>query len=332
LLLQTIQELKNHNHVLVYLHDSHDAIPNLPQHITTYNLDLRHNLSIPVATIRLRKIIQKHQVGIVHAHLWKSVLVARLATPKNVRLLFTLHSIMSKDAYESKVRLFLDRLLYRKNQEAIAVSQAVMEDFKQHVQVTGPQHILYNFVADKFFNLQRKNQSNKQFSLVAVGNLKEAKNYPFLLDALSHVKNIDFTLDIYGNGPQTEMLQKMIVSKKISVRLMGKERQIENVLTQYDLFVMTSIHEGYGLALAEAMAAGLPVLVSDIPSFKEVAADAAFYFSSNNVDSFISQVSEIHRLHQNGALTEWGNKSRARAREVASKEIYFKKLESIYTN
>lgn len=240
---------------------------------------------------------------------------------------------MSKDAYEgSKLHLFLDRLLYNKKQEVIAVSKAVLNDFTSYVRVTGPQHVLHNFVNNNFFSLQRKNQANTQFRIVAVGNLKEAKNYPFLLESLSQVKNIDFMLDIYGTGPQKELLQNLIDSKKIPARLMGNVRHIENVLPQYDLFIMTSIHEGYGLALAEAMAAGLPVLISDIPAFREVAEDAVHYFSSNNSGALISQLTSSYQIHQNGTLSDWGNKSRSRAYEVASQEAYFKKLESIYTN
>lgn len=330
LLAQTIGELKGYNHVLVYLESSSDNIDALNQQAVVHNLDVQNNLSIPLAVFRLRRLIKKYHVDIVHAHLWKSVFIARLGTPNNVRLLFTLHSIMSRDAYTSRLRLLLDKVFYNKRQEAIAVSSAVQEDFSKHLNAKGPQHVLHNFVDDKYFSLQRKNEANRQFRMVAVGNLKEAKNYPFLLEALSHVKNIDFTLDIYGDGPQKEMLQNLIKTKSISARLMGKERQVENVLPHYDLFVMASSHEGYGLALTEAMAAGLPVLVSDIAAFKEVAGDAACYFSSNNVDSFITQLTMIFEHHKQGTLNAFEEKSRARAREIACKEKYFQKLEAIY--
>jgi len=126
------------------------------------------------------------------------------------------------------------------------------------------------------------------------------------------------------------MILKIIEKKNIPVKLKGKEKKIETILHQYDLFVMASSYEGYGLALAEAMASGLPVLISDIPVFREVAGEAAFYFSLTDVSDFARQLTLIYDLKQKGDLTAWSNRSKARAREIASKEIYFKKLKSIY--
>lgn len=331
LLLNTVNELTGYNHVLVYLYDIKGNLASLFHNVIIYNLSLHNNLLIPYATLKLRKIIRKHNPEIVHAHLWKSILIARLATPKNVRLLFTLHNIMSKDAFESKIRLFLERKFYNRNQELIAVSETVQRDYLEYILVTGKKNVLYNFIDNKFFSQPGEKKPADSFRLISVGNLKAPKNYPFLLKALRHVKDLKFTFDIYGEGPQADLLKKKIYSEDIPVRLMGIENKIETVLPGYDLFVMASSNEGYGIALAEAMASGLPVLISDIPVFREIAGNAAFYFSLEDETDFSFQLSKIHKLHQQGSLLEFGNNCRNRAMIIASKANYFKKLESIYS-
>jgi glycosyltransferase involved in cell wall biosynthesis len=331
ILLQTIQELTHHNHILVYLADVHNSQPVSSGSVKVYNLSVTRNILIPVGAFRLRRIIRKNNVDIVHAHLWKSTLIARLATPKSVRLLFTLHSLMSKDAFRSRVRLHIEKMFYHTSQELLAVSETVKNDYRAYIPVTGKQHVLYNFVDNKFFKQTRKEKTEKTFRLISVGNLKEAKNYPFLLRAFSKARDQDFTLDIYGWGSQADSLQKTIETDHIPVRLMGIEKNVETVLPGYDLFVMASSHEGFCIALAEAMACGLPVLISDIPVFREIVGDAGFYFSIENDTDFSTQLAKIYKLHQQGELFQWSTKSRERASKIASKEFFFRKLESIYS-
>ena len=329
LLSQTVRDLPQYNHVVVYLYDTKNDMLASFSNFKVYKLNLVNKLLILPSVIRLRKIIKENNVEIVHGHLWLSTLLARLATPKKVRLLFTLHSIMSKDAFNSKLRLFLDKLLYSRKQELIAVSEAVQCDYTNYVHVTGRQYILHNFVDEKFFQLPVKKAYDQPLKLVAVGNLKEAKNYPYLLEALSQLE-LNYSLDIYGEGPQAEMLKAIVNEKKLPVSFKGKEPKIETVLPNYDLFVMASSHEGYGIALAEAMAAALPVFVSDIPAFREVAGDAAFYFSLKKSGDFAVQLTHISNLHKHGNLIDWRLKCRERAKKMAAKETYFAKLESIY--
>lgn len=289
-----------------------------------------NNIYIIPNALKLNRVIKNFNVQIVHAHLWKSVLIARLATPKNVRLLITLHSMLSIDAFQSRPRLILERLLYRSNQEVIAVTHAVMNDYSRLVNVTGQKHVIHNFVDNVFFNKTELKKQNHQIRLIAVGNLKSAKNYKFLFKALSLAKMVDFEMDVYGYGPQSDELQQIIKTYNIPVRLIGHKNNIETVLPHYDLFVMASVHEGYGIALAEAMASGVPVLISDIPSFKEVAGESAFYFSLNHYNDFIEQLTFLYKQHKNGKLYLWGEKCRNRAKQIASKELFFKKLEAIY--
>ena len=118
----------------------------------------------------------------------------------------------------------------------------------------------------------------KQIPLVVnVGRLTRQKNQELLLQALSFVPEVH--LAIAGDGEQRQMLAQMAVTLVVKdrVHFLGEvaPADIPDFLRAGDLFAFPSRWEGFGLALVEAMHAGLPVIASDIPVLREVLQDAA---------------------------------------------------------
>ena len=106
--------------------------------------------------------------------------------------------------------------------------------------------------------------------LVAVGRLNAQKNYRRLLNALVKVKKKypGVSLKIYGEGALGKEIQDMI--KELGLEgtavLMGRTNDIVHVLSENDLFVMSSDYEGMPNALMEAMAFGMPCVSTDCPT------------------------------------------------------------------
>lgn len=106
--------------------------------------------------------------------------------------------------------------------------------------------------------------------LLAVGRLYPQKGYPVLLDAfaLASVAHPDWTLCIAGPGPLKQELETRASELGIAhcVRLLGHVADVGGLLSQADVYVMSSTYEGFPNALCEAMAAGLPCVSTDCPS------------------------------------------------------------------
>lgn len=104
------------------------------------------------------------------------------------------------------------------------------------------------------------------FKLVAIGRLSKQKGFDTLIKSLKNLKNIK--CDIIGSGEDYEILQDLIRKNKLeeSVNLLGWIENPWKQLKNYDLFVMPSRWEGPGHTIIEAMAIGLPAIVSDCPS------------------------------------------------------------------
>lgn len=330
LLKNTIPLLPEYHHVICYLNKPDDFKEDFKDY-QVICLHHRSKLQVLSSIRQIRGIIRKHNVAIVHAHLLESTWLGRLATMKNVHFVSTIHSVLSKDAFEvNKNSLRFEKLTTSARQNIIAVSQTVLDDYLKYVAFKGKTFVLHNFVNPLFFENPKTDykQEYSQLRLVAVGNLKEAKNYEYILDALTELKDLKVQLDIYGSGQYGTGLQTIIDNQKLNVRLMGSRSDINHVLPEYDAYIISSKHEGFGIAPLEAMAKGLPVLASDIPVFREVIGDNALFFDLKNPSSLVHIIQKI--LQRETDMKALGEKGRVQAEKIASAAAYIRNLRSIY--
>lgn len=107
--------------------------------------------------------------------------------------------------------------------------------------------------------------------LLFIGRLHPVKSIPTILDAVKHLKNsgMNVVLDLAGCGDPSyeQFLREKINNNQIQDQVIwhghANEAQKISLYQHADLFVLPSLHENFGLAAAEAMGVGLPVIVSD---------------------------------------------------------------------
>lgn len=296
-------------------------------------LDFKSKKDIFRCAGELRKIIKNTNADIVHSTLFWSVIIARLGCNKKVPHIFSLATIMSSGVYRHKwysgYTKFLDRLTYRKNQCVISPTKKVLEDFDKTIGIKGKNKVLPNFVNTEFFeNEIVYPRAITHLKLVAVGNLKDVKNYQLLIDAFKSLKNFNVSIDIYGEGPDRNLLEKQIKEFGLAINLKGSNEKIYEVLPLYNGFVMCSFIEGFGISAAEAMAIGLPMLLSDIAPLREVSQDNALFFDPCNPESFTRLIIDIINGKKDlKALSENGKRI---AKENYMKGRYIKNLLDLY--
>ncbi|AKQ44799.1 hypothetical protein TH63_02810 [Rufibacter radiotolerans] len=334
LLVNTIKLLNaKYNFIVVYLNNPDTLLAQLSG-VEAINLNFKGKLDIFSSSQRLKKIISDRKVDIVHAHLYWPTLIGRLGTPKKVKFVFTVHSILSQDAFSAnKLSLLAEKLTYSQNQVAVFVSNAAREDYRKYVGLKGANYVVNNFIADDFYLPENKRGPEflpQSLKLVSVGNLKEAKNFPFLLAAFEKLKEYKITLDIYGEGHLRDELQRQINEKGLhNVRLCGSANNVPEILKNYDMFIISSIYEGFALAPLEAMAVGLPCMLSDIPSLHEVAGTSALFFDLKDDTEFNEKVLEVYNNPERLAfLSKEGYEKAKKYRKVVFEEA----LSNVYNN
>jgi glycosyltransferase involved in cell wall biosynthesis len=114
--------------------------------------------------------------------------------------------------------------------------------------------------------------------LVCAARLEPQKDIPTLLNAMALLPECGLALA--GDGPLRPALEAQAEKLAITsrVRFLGRIAEIPQLLAAADLYVQPSLYEGFPRATGEAIAAGLPLVVSDGPGFHELVGDAAWRF------------------------------------------------------
>jgi glycosyltransferase involved in cell wall biosynthesis len=111
----------------------------------------------------------------------------------------------------------------------------------------------------------------------SVGRLAPEKNQLMLLDATADLVGPDLHVVLVGDGPERARIEAAIVpSAKPFVHLLGARRDVGDLLSAFDLFVLSSTTEGLPLVVPEAMAASLPVIATAVGGLPSVVRDGVF--------------------------------------------------------
>jgi len=152
--------------------------------------------------------------------------------------------------------------------------------------------------------------------LVAAGRYAPEKGFNRLIEAFASVAHDhpDWTLHIFGHGPLQPRLAKQVESLGLAdrVHLPGLAEDIETELRSSSVFALSSIHEGLPMALAEAMACGVPCVAFDCaPGVREIVTDG--------VDGIVVPPRNVQRLAA-GLSTLMGDEALRRAYGRAARE------------
>lgn len=275
----------------------------------------------PLPLIELNYFLSRIQPDIIHCHNHD---VINLLLPLFwKRTVLTLHTTgISAKNLNKFVRLF-------------AISNAVANDLISRI----GRHpiVVYNGVYIENVRQRENVIVNYLFRIVQVSRLDhETKGQHLLLKALSKIisagKILNINIDFIGAGNSKEYLKQLAIELGVNdyVNFLGlKDRDyIYQHLLDYDLLVQPSIYEGFGLTVAEGMAANIPVLVSDIEGPLEVIDNGVCGFSFQT-GNYVDLASQIEYIIKNKELVQY--KVRL-ARERVMSEFSIKETALKYLN
>ena len=136
---------------------------------------------------------------------------------------------------------------------------------------------------------------------LAVGRFSHRhKGFDLLIEAFNIFakENKEWVLDIVGEGAEEPLYRKMIADYQLEERitLHPFTNNIQEYYSKAQVYILSSRWEGFGLVLVEAMAHGLPIVSSDLPTSKEIMGDFAIYFKNgdiNNLSQSLKDATEI---------------------------------------
>ncbi len=262
------------------LHDELDKLK-----VKNYNLGLKNWLYIPIAVYRLYKLLKKEKYDILNSWLFHASVMGVFIS-KVVKISHIIESRQHSDLmykYNLKIRQSLEMMTANSVDGVIAVSNAAKEVLINNEKVDQNKiTVIYNGINIKKFkyNVEQREQMRKAVNiedktvLSFTALLRPAKGHQYLLEAISEIKNQypNIVLLLIGDGELMNELKLIVNRMHIEqfIRFLGYRTDIPALLSATDIYVHSSVEEGFGIAIIEAMAAGLPVVATNVGGIPEI--------------------------------------------------------------
>lgn len=288
-----------------------------------------------LASKKYQKLIKRFRPDVVHSHMVHANIFARLnrALCPVPKLICTAHS--SNEG--GKARMAAYRLTNRLSDINTNVSQEATQAMISRGAFTKNNVVtVYNGINLNHFNKKPKSTKREQntLNLIAVGRFTEAKDYPNLINAFAILKknnNGAIKLTIVGDGELRAEIEALIESLQLEqdITLLGRRSDIPELLSQADIFVLASKHEGLPTVVIEAMACECYVVATDCGGSAEILGDTGQLVPIEDSQALADALQNAIALSVEDR-TQNNEKARARVEQLFSLETSVKRWLELY--
>ena len=291
----------------------------------------------------LYRFIRREKIDLVHTHLYRDAIYGRVLGKMagTAAVVSTLHNSY---VWRSKAQLLLDRITSHWADKIVAVSDAVRRYAIENEHIP-PVKIMtiYNGIETLGFRIPPREVSElkrklgfspHELVIGSIGELTRQKGYRYLLESAPAIlkEHPEVRFLIAGDGDlKTELkaqAERAGVSQKVS--FLGYREDIPAVLNIFDIFVLPSLWEGLPVVLIEAMAAGKPIVASDVDGNVEVIGEkeAGIAVPPRNPGALSEAILALIRTPSR--RERMGRKGRERAEKIFDVRIMVRKYEELY--
>ncbi len=316
-----LKQLKAYRHLIIILNEPVD-LSDIPGETQVINLRYKGSWDVIGCISRLRSTLKAAEVSLIHSHLMLSTFLCRMAKPSGSSLISSYHSLLH-DPKSNQYRFtwkWLDRITCFRSNHHIYVSNQVKAMYEHQVSSKVSGRVIYNYVNPIFYNAKSNQHATPPRRLICVGNYRPEKDHRTLMSAFIQLPD-HYELTLVGQG-----FEKSDYTEMPGVSILATTQVVE-ILSDHHIYVSTSTFEGFGISVVEAMAAGLPCLLADIPTFREVLGDDALYFEKGNDRDLRNQLARL--AEDNNLRSRYSAKSRTRAARYSMRK-YVTELNSLY--
>lgn len=189
----------------------------------------------------------------------------------------------------------------------------------QHSAPLPPGCDVSNIAAQAQLSRQERGDQTK-LVIGMVARLNKIKDQATLIQAFANLYSTfpDTELWLVGDGEEYNPLLTLAQQLKVShaVKFLGHRSDVPQLLGKMDIYVFsTTIDEGFGIALAEAMAAGLPIIASDVPACREVLdhGSSGFLVPPKDIDAMVNILQRLIESKKQRDI--WGSKAYTHANQ-----------------
>ncbi|MDD5542642.1 MAG: glycosyltransferase family 4 protein [Acidobacteriia bacterium] len=310
-----------------------------------------HPWSDALAFKKIYQLIREFRPDVVHTHTAKAGVLGRVAAwmldvPVIVH---TFHGHVFHSYFGNARSAFfrwIERVLSRMSTRIIAISDNVKQDLMLY-HIAPPEKIVVvplGLDLDSLLSVEHhRGTFRKELGLGPndklvgiVGRVVKVKNLEIAVKAAERViQRLPAThFAMVGDGDEKENLVRLIAQRGLErhITLLGWRRDLENIYSDCDLALNTSLNEGTPVALIEAMAAGLPTVATNVGGTANVVVQDVTGYLCPSGDAEALAAAMINILGDQRRAREMGRAGRERVRQRFSKQRLVRDLDSLYTN
>jgi glycosyltransferase involved in cell wall biosynthesis len=235
------------------------------------------------AVKKLCEIIRDRNIHVIHTHGYKSDILGLMAAKRTgIVCVSTPHGFSGKVGFKLATFIRIGTFMLRYFDAVVPLSEELMSDMKRLGVPEYKTHFIRNGVdlkeIDQALSELEAGPSGKDQSATTtigfIGQMIPRKGLSDLLDAFDRLyqKHPDYRLQLLGDGSQRKKLEETaaVLKSASAIEFLGFRSDRLALLSQFDLFVMTSSLEGIPRCMMEAMAVGIPVVAFDIPGVDQL--------------------------------------------------------------
>jgi glycosyltransferase involved in cell wall biosynthesis len=303
----------------------------------------RHSFD-PTIWSKLRALVRRKQIHVVHAHEYKSNLLAwLLARAEPVIPFSTVHGWFGRDTWRERVYYAADKRILPRFPHVVAVSGALRTELIRTgcrpdavtVIPNGIDHRLFSRLPGQREEIRRRlGVAEDDFVIGAVGRLEYQKRFDLLMEAFAEVRprHPKLRLLIAGDGGLRHQLLEQHRQLQLgdACVFLGHWTDMPRLYQAFDLFVQASDHEGSPNVVLEAMALKTPIIATDAGGTAEMMTHGmhGLIIESGSRDALARSI-ECVLNDASGAATR-AAAARRRVEEELSFDVRMQRLEAIY--
>lgn len=301
---------------------SQERVDKYRQELVEKGIDI-YQVPIPRKISKLKEIISSYQIvkklaeekdyKIVHCHSPIGGVVCRLAFRKarkrGTKVIYTAHGFHFFDGASKKAWILyypIEKICSRYTDVLITINQ---EDYHR-AQSFKAQKVEYvpgigvhtkeieQIQVDRDSKRMELGLDTDDFVLMSTGQLSVRKNHEVIIKAIAKIHNPKIKYLLIGFGEQEEKLKQLVMKLNIEDRVIfaGYRDDVKEIVHVVDAFAFPSLQEGLPVSLMEAMAAGLPVVCSNIRGNVDLIKNGkgGYVYECKDVDGFANGIKHLY--------------------------------------
>lgn len=292
----------------------------------------------------INTIIKKHKIDVIHCNTPIGGLLGRICGHKNKvkTIIYTVHGFhffKGNNMVKNLIFKTIEKHLARYTDAIITMNQEDYENAKKFKLRSGGRVFFIHGIGIKTEEYQRPTNAKKRKELglsdddiviISAGDLVKNKNYELAINIIKACNNSRIKYLICGKGPEQKELEHTIAKLGLQkqVKLLGFRTDMKELYSVSDIFLFTTKREGLPRSLMEAMASGLPCVVSKIRGNTDLLSNDNAEYCCENIEEYTSS---INRIINNPAKANKARKVNAKMIKNYDTIRVIKEMKKIYS-